>query len=105
MNTKQQVIIHMVTNQEELSSLLINACINHVIPKLNQFKKIPLDEDIDEELLTIKQVADYFQVSTTTIHNWKATGVLTYIKMKSRIRFKKSTILAFEEKRRKKNKY
>ncbi len=101
-NLSPQLIVNLITTPEELSTLfgsLIDESLNKrgFSSTANQQPK--------EELLTIKQLADFFQVSITTIHNWKNEGLLPYVKVKSRVRFRKSVVLALDEKRRKKSRY
>ena len=45
-----------------------------------------------QELLTISEVAALFSVSKVTIHSWMKKGILPYLKINSRTRFKKSTL-------------
>lgn len=101
MQDSNKIFINLITTKEELRQLVFN-CLNSSDSNLILEKK---ENSEKEELLTIQQLADYFQVSTTTIHNWKNEGILPYVKIKSRIRFKKSVILAFDKKRRSKSKY
>ena len=72
-----------------------------------EFQKIPTKNGNDkgeeeEELLTVSQMSEFFKVSTTTIHAWKNNGVIPYIRINSRIRFKKLEVLKLHEKRRRK---
>ena len=93
---KGNLIINLVTTKDEFTQL-IRSCIEEtsiVYPP-------PKHEPYEEELLTVKQNAQFFQVSTTTIHNWKNSGVLPFVKVKSRIRFRKSEMLALYERRTK----
>lgn len=102
MQNKQQTLINLITTKEAFREFILS-CLND-----KETKPVVSTESIDkkdDELLTVSQLADYFQVSTTTIHNWKNEGLLPYVKVKSRIRFKKSVILAFDKKRRNKSKY
>lgn len=92
MEDDKKILVNLLTTKEELKSL-ITEC-------LSAIKIEPPEQEIEEELLTIKQIAVFFQVSETTIHAWKNKGVLPYIKVKSRIRFKKSIVLGLYEKRR-----
>ena len=101
-NLSQQLIVNLITTPEELSTLfgsLIDESLN------KRGFSSAATQPPKEELLTIKQLADFFQVSITTIHNWKNEGLLPYVKVKSRIRFRKSVVLALDEKRRKKSSY
>ena len=98
--TSKQIIVNLITSESQLTEFLSNL-IDEVLLK----RENPSSNSDNDELLTIQQLADYFQVSTTTIHNWKNEGILPYVKVKSRIRFRKSVILVFDKKRRSKSKY
>jgi len=92
MEDEKKILVNLLTTKEELRTL-ITECLSTI--------KIESPEpEIEEELLTIKQIAVFFQVSETTIHAWKNKGVLPYIKVKSRIRFQKSKVMGLYEKRR-----
>ena len=93
----KKIVIHLITTEDHFNSMIASAIeekLSHLIPSQS------LDEE-DEELLTIKQLAAFFQVSETSIHTWKNEGILPYVKVKSRIRFKKSEVLKLYEKRKK----
>ena len=53
-----------------------------------------------EELLTIQEVAQLFSVSKVTIHAWMKKGILPFLKINTRTRFKKSEILAILSKKK-----
>lgn len=97
-NKPEKIVIQFVTTPDQFGNLL-----NYHFSK---FSKIPSAQPIpsllEEELLTIKQIAKFFQVSETTIHNWKNNGIIPYVRVNSRIRFKKSEILKLKEKQRQK---
>jgi len=95
------IVVNLITTPEELSKLFKGM----IDESMNEYKNASQASNKEEELLTIQQIADYFQVSITTIHNWKKEGLIPYVKVKSRVRFKKSVVLALEEKRRKRYKY
>lgn len=99
---QQQTLINVITTKEAFREFILS-CLNDKETKPN----IATDysNQGDDELLTVSQLAIYFQVSSTTIHNWKNEGILPYVKVKSRVRFRKSVILAFDKKRRSKSKY
>lgn len=99
-HVSKPIVVNLITTPEELSKLLKGM----IDESMNKYK-IANQVDEKEELLTIQQIADYFQVSITTIHNWKKEGLIPYVKVKSRVRFKKSVVLDLEEKRRKRYKY
>lgn len=48
----------------------------------------------DDELWTRQQVADYFQVSLTTVHTWLKDGLIKSYKIGNKTRYKKSEIIA-----------
>ena len=54
----------------------------------------------EEELLTIQEVAQLFSVSKVTIHSWMKKGILPFLKINTRTRFKKSEILAILSKKK-----
>lgn len=97
MQDNNNILINLVTTKDEFTQL-IRSCIEessivHPPPSPH--------EPEEEELLTVNQIAQFFQVSTTTIHNWKNTGVLPFVKIKSRIRFRKSEALSLYDRRNK----
>jgi len=93
-----KILINLITTKEDFRQF-IKSCLHdeehNKEVEGNQVKK-------DDELLTVNQLSTYFQVSTTTIHNWKNEGILPYVKVKSRVRFRKSVVLGFDKKRRNK---
>lgn len=98
MNQPEKIVIQFITTPSEFENLLdkyYSRKAESSLPNENQ----PPEE---EELLTLKQIALFFQVSETTVHNWKNNGIIPYIRVNSRIRFKKSEILKLKEKRRRK---
>jgi excisionase family DNA binding protein len=46
-------------------------------------------------LSTIRDVAEKCQVSTRTVHNWKDSGLLPFIKISNQIRFRPEDVQAF----------
>lgn len=98
MKDENKIIIELVIPQEHITDAIgdiIEKKFAHLLPSVYENKKE------EEELLTIKQMALFFQVSETSIHKWKNDGILPYIKVMSRIRFKKSEVLKLYEKRKK----
>lgn len=89
------VLINLITTEARFKELIMQCIIDTQQPKPDHTETVS-----SEELLTIKQIATFFQVSNTTIHNWKNAGLLPYVRIKSRIRFKKSEVLKLYEKRR-----
>jgi len=94
LNSDKQVVI--ISTMEDLVKVMK---IVHEEIQMNQ--KVSKDDNTEaEELLTIAQFSKLFQISETTAHKWKNEGLIPYIRIKSRIRFKKSEILKLFEKRR-----
>lgn len=58
----------------------------------------------DDELLTIKDACDFLKVSKVSLHKWKREGKIEYHRFGSRIRFKKSELLALSRPKKKGNK-
>ncbi len=52
---------------------------------------------MDEAMMTTKQVADYFRVSTRTIARWVEDGTLERCKIGRLVRFKESDVAALTE--------
>jgi len=92
MEDDKKILVNLLTTKEELK-ILITEC-------LSTIKVEPSETGEEEELLTTKQLALFFKVSITTIHNWKKDGLIPYIKVKSRVRFKKSKVMELYEKQR-----
>ena len=57
----------------------------------------PVVSPLDDELLTVKEVAKLLGVSLVTIHAWKKDNKLKYYRYGSRIRFKKGEVLQVEK--------
>ena len=50
------------------------------------------------ELMTRQEVADFFQISLVTVHDWTKKGILSCYRIGHRIRYKRSDIVkCFEE--------
>ena len=50
------------------------------------------------ELMTRQEVADFFQISLVTVHDWTKKGILSGYRIGHRIRYKRSDIVkSFEE--------
>ena len=60
MEDEKKILVNLLTTKEELKSLITDC--------LSTIKIEPPEREIEEELLTIKQIAIFFQVSETTIH-------------------------------------
>jgi excisionase family DNA binding protein len=50
---------------------------------------------MEDDLLTIKEVAAYFKVGRQTVHRWMARGILPYVVIGFRRRVPRSAVLAF----------
>lgn len=96
----QKLVIQLITTEEDLSKM-IEGIIEKKWANLSPPNSPATKEETEDELLTIKQLAQFYQVSETSIHAWKNEGILPYVKIKSRIRFKKSEVLKLYEKRKK----
>ncbi|GAA4824749.1 helix-turn-helix domain-containing protein [Algivirga pacifica] len=82
---KQTMTIEMTPG--DLEQLLENA----INKALNRARNEKLTQS-DEELLSIREVADYLSVTEVTIHNWKRAGKLKYKKIGNRVFFSKREI-------------
>lgn len=56
-------------------------------------QKIP-QEPVDDTLLTRKEVARLLKVSLVTLNQWRREGIIFQQKIKSRVYFKKSEVMA-----------
>ncbi len=99
MKEPEKIVIQLVTTEAQLANF-IGELIDRKLGHLAEARQIPLPEP-QEELLSVKQVARFFQVTETTIHSWKRQGLLPYVKVKSRVRFRKTEILKLNDKQRK----
>ena len=68
---------------------LLEALFNKVMEANRQEKK----EQIGEKLLTAKEVAQLFSVSTVTISSWVSKGVLTKYSIGGRTKFKYTEVM------------
>lgn len=99
MENPEKIVVQLVTTEEQLIRV-IEDLVDRKLKQLGIQSK-PKEPAEEEELLSVKQIAAFFQVSETTIHSWKRQGILPYIKVKSRIRFRKSEVLNLYKRRRK----
>lgn len=100
MDTKKEVLIQIVTTKGELTDL-IRECIAPIVnDQSSEEDKGSEEGEEEDELLTVLEMSLLMKVSTTTIHSWKNKGVIPYLRINSRIRFKKSIIMKLHEKRR-----
>ncbi len=77
----------------------IKDCVTEVLYQDTQDKT---SKEVPEELLTISDVQEIFQVSKVTIHKWKKLGLIPFYKVNRKLYFKKSEILeSLKEKQRK----
>lgn len=105
-----QVIFFVFTNLSELAKATANNNLQSLIassaaemPKENDTDKPNLDKkesrDDGDTLFTVKQFADYFQVSQNSARDWIKKGLIPIIKINKRIRIRKSEILNLERRR------
>lgn len=99
MDTKKEVLIQLVTTKSELKDL-IKECLAPIVEEQSSIMDDPPIREKEEELLTVLEMSLLMKVSTTTIHAWKNKGIIPYLRVNSRIRFKKSEVLKLHEKRR-----
>ena len=99
-NDNQQLVVNLVTTSQEFTTL-IKDLIDTSLKE--HFNKQPSLQTTDqrEKLYTVQEVAVFFAVSTTTIHAWKNQGILSFVKINSRIRFRHSDLIALNTKRNK----
>lgn len=82
--TETRVIDLTVGELQEILNENIESRISNLKPQQ------PNDE---EELLTIKEASKFLKISVVSIHKWKKQGKIKYLRIGSRIRFRKSEIL------------
>lgn len=51
-------------------------------------------------MLTVREVAEYLQVTTRTVYEWTARGELPCIRISNRLRFLHSDVLRWVEQRK-----
>lgn len=70
-----------------------------------EIEKKPADSTSNkesEELLSIEEVCQIFNVSKVTLYKWKKKGLIPYYKMSRRVYFKKSEVVdSLKSKKRK----
>ena len=100
MKTPDEItILHLITNKKELKELIAEV-LKEALPDILATMPLPTPPEPDK-LHTIQAAAVFFGVSTTTIHSWKNQGILPYLKIGSRIRFKHSDLLNLNLERQK----
>ncbi|MDB4443255.1 helix-turn-helix domain-containing protein [Saprospiraceae bacterium] len=75
---------------------IIKSCIRE-----NSEGTIRSKEEQESSLLTVKQAAEFLQVSKVSIHTWKKNKGLKYYRVGRRIRFKKQDLIDFANLKRK----
>ena len=91
----------MIVKTVQITEVSIDELVDKVADKL--FLKIEcylkeMSKKDNDELLTRKEVANYFSVSFVTIDAWSKYGVLDRLRMGNRVYFKKQHILDVLEK-------
>ena len=89
-----EMIIIQKRDLENLLNSLLDKKFKEIVPKENS-KKV--------ELLTRKDVADFFMVSLNTLNQMMKEGVIRFHRVNTRIRFTKSDVDAYLEECRVKN--
>ena len=51
-------------------------------------------EPISEDLLSIEDIMQLFNVSKVTVHKWKKKGLIPFYKMNRKVYFKKSEVIS-----------
>ena len=67
----------------------ISECVKQ---ELSQAKS-DIKAEEENELMTSEKVAELFKVSKVTLHQWKKEGRIPFLKMNSRVYFKKNEIM------------
>lgn len=88
MNTTNQVIVNLITTDEKFKALL-KECMQELLTKFES----EIQVEKTEQLYNVSDVAKLFQVTNVTVYDWKNKGILAYMKINSRIRFKKSDVM------------
>jgi len=86
----EQIQIISISPQE-LASLIAQE-VGKKIDMLNRFNSA---NQIDEpkEIMTRKETADLFSISTVTVHDWVNTGIIKPYKVGNRTYFKRSELM------------
>ena len=83
-----------------MSSISIEELENRIVLRLkNELAQLasPTKENIDDKLLTTKEVCELLQTSKVTLSNWRKTGQLKFMRFGKQIRYKLSDIMATEK--------
>lgn len=86
LDNKSPQIVSFLTALDELSVTIQQALQNRT-PHLN-----------GEKYLTNREVCQLLRISSRTLQNWRDTGKIPFIKLKEKILYKESEILAFIKK-------
>lgn len=79
---------------------LIKDCIKEELNQTQEANRPPQQDD-SGHYLTTEEAAQFLKVSLVSIHNWKKEKGLMFYRVGRSIRFKKSDLIAFTEKQRK----
>lgn len=83
----------ILTSQTKNS--LVHDLANEVSDRLKHLLADYLSKlEIDDEYLTRKDVAKMFKISLVTVHEWSKKGILKPHKIGTRVRFKKTEVMA-----------
>lgn len=86
----QKSIILEQINLEQLESL-ISIAVNKGIALVSSQTKTTENQN---ELLTRKEVCELLHITLPTLHDWTKEGVITGYRINTRVRYKKSEVLA-----------
>jgi excisionase family DNA binding protein len=86
----QNSIILEQINLEQLESL-ISIAVNKGIALVSSQTKTTENQN---ELLTRKEVCELLHITLPTLHDWTKEGVITGYRINTRVRYKKSEVLA-----------
>jgi excisionase family DNA binding protein len=90
-----QTIQFIGTSPTELASLIADGISKH-LENLNRFNPSS-EKDSPKEVMTRKETAELFSVSTVTIHDWVNSGIIKPYKVGNRTYFKRSELLSVME--------
>lgn len=97
-NNNNKILVNFITTPKDFKALMVES-IREAMPLKDI--QAQLKSQRKEKLYTVNEVAKLFKVTTVTVYDWKNQGILAYIKINSRIRFKEADVLAlYQSKRR-----
>ena len=79
-------IFHSLT-PNEFKELISNAVLE-VVEKINR-----PNQQTEDQLLRLNDLANLLNVSKVTIHNWKKSGLIPFYRMSNKIYFKKNEVI------------